>query len=353
MKSKPLFYKIYFTIIAVFVCVLIVGLIFLYTWLSAFESAQPETLVSNIVSEYLEKDNIIGLKKICELNVSPYENDETVNNAFKNLVKNKNFEISSSSKMKEGYDEVYNIKSDGDTVITFYLKKDKQASYGIKGYKLALAELPEKLYHSYTVNTPSDAIISVNGFELAKEDRKDLQLPDGISKVLGDSKYVSHQTFKLEHFLSEKPEFKAKNADGKECKIEIDKNIVTVSQYISDAETDDIKELAVSASKGYAAYMQNDQSIGNISKYFDTSTDFYTNLKGSMVMFAWDHNGYHFEDVKFSEIHKFNNTLYSCRVSLKQVLINGGTKYTDNFDKYIYINKTDKGLKIIDMQSVG
>ena len=277
MKNKPLFYKIYFTVIAAFACLLVIGLLFLYTWLKSFEAAQPQTLVTNIVSEYLEKDNITGLKKICELNVSPYEDDKTVNESFKKLVKSHNFEISSSSKRKDGYDEVYNIKSDGNTVITFYLKKNENSNYGIKGYKLALAELPDKLYHTYTVNTPSDAVVSVNGIELYKEDRKDLQLPDGINKFLGDSKYVSHQTFKLEHFLSKKPVFEAKNPDGKECEIEIKDNVVTVSQYIDKDEANDIKELAVSASKGYAAYMQNDQSIGNISKYFDTSTDFYTN----------------------------------------------------------------------------
>ena len=75
MKSKSLFFKIYFTVIAVFICCLVVGLVFLYTWLKSFESAQPQTLVSNIVKEYLEKDNIIGLKSICEINVSPYEDN--------------------------------------------------------------------------------------------------------------------------------------------------------------------------------------------------------------------------------------------------------------------------------------
>ena len=60
MKNKPLFYKIYFSVIAVFLVLLIAGLFVLYSVLSVFEAAQPTGLMVNIVTEYLQKGDLGG-----------------------------------------------------------------------------------------------------------------------------------------------------------------------------------------------------------------------------------------------------------------------------------------------------
>ena len=58
-----------------------------------------------------------------------------------------------------------------------------------------------------------------------------------------------------------------------------------------------------------------------------------------------------FEDIAFSEAHKYTDNLYSCRVKFTHILKLGQRTYKDYFDKYVYIEKVGNSLKVIDMQT--
>ena len=116
MKIKSLFYKIYFSVITVFLALLIVGLFVLNSVLSVFEAAQPSALMETIVTEYLEKGDLKGAVEAYNIPLSAYESKADVNAAFKEIVVDKKLSISSSGKKLEGYTEVYNIKADDESV---------------------------------------------------------------------------------------------------------------------------------------------------------------------------------------------------------------------------------------------
>ena len=340
MKNKPLFYKIYFSVIAVFLVLLIAGLFVLYSVLGVFEAAQPTGLMDKIVTEYLQKGDLSGAIEEFDIPLSAYENKNIVNDIFKKIVGDKELSIGSSGKKRDGYTEVYNIKAGDNNLLTFYLKKsEKSGKYGIKGYVVGVAELDSSICKKYEIHVPSDIKLVINGIEVKKEDRIDNALPKILTDKIGDKNVTTLQTVKLENLISDKMEIKAYRADGSE---------VAESEFLYPHGV--IKNHALNASQGYAKFMQEDASLGSIAHYFDTSTEFYNYVRKT-ELWVWTHTGYDFEDISFSEAHKYTDNLYSCRVKFTHILKLGQRTYKDYFDKYVYIEKVGNSLKVIDMQT--
>ena len=215
MKKKPLFYKIYFSVVAVFLCLLIIGLFVLNSFLKSYEAAQPVGFVNNLVTDYIEKREFEKLARDYNIGISKYEAQESFNSAFDKIIGDKTLSVSSSGKKLDGFDEVYNIKADDDVLLTLYLKKsDKSGKFGIKGYTIGKAEFDSHLSKSYTINAPSDVKLTVNGIEVADSDRKSLELPKILKEKLGDKTAVTHQSFTLSGFLGDEFQIKAFDKEG-------------------------------------------------------------------------------------------------------------------------------------------
>ncbi|MBO5089350.1 MAG: hypothetical protein J6C27_00350 [Clostridia bacterium] len=351
MKIKSVFYKIYFSVIAVFLVLLIIGLFVLNSVLKVYEAAQPTGLMDIIVSDYLSKGDLQGAAERYNIQLSNYEDKNGINSAFKSIVGDKKLSVSSSGKKAEGYTEVYNVKADDESILTVYLKKDeKGGKYGIKGYKIGMTEISDSICKDYVIYVPSDVKLLINGIEVKKEDRIDNELPKILTDKIGSDSVSTLQTVKVENVVSDKFEVKAYASDGKEVAVSEANGVYTVEQGIDAAELEALKTHALNASQGYAKFMQEDASLGSISHYFDTSTEFYNYVRKT-ELWVWTHTGYGFEDVTFGEAHKYNDQLYSCKVTFTHVLNLGNRVYKDYFDKYIYIEKTENGLKVIDMQT--
>ena len=351
MKKKPLFYKIYFSVVAVFLCLLIIGLFVLNSFLKSYEAAQPVGFVNNLVTDYIEKREFEKLARDYNIGLSKYEAQESFNSAFDKIIGDKTLSVSSSGKKLDGFDEVYNTKADDDVLLTLYLKKsDKSGKFGIKGYTIGKAEFDSHLSKSYTINAPSDVKLTVNGIEVEDSDRKSLELPKILKEKLGDKAAVTHQSFTLSGFLGDEFQIKAFDKEGKEIEVKNENGVYTALQSIPEDELNIIRDRALAATQGYAKFMQEDASLGSISQYFDTTTEFYDYVRKT-ELWVWDHTGYTFENIEFLEPHKYTDNLYSCRVKFTHILKLGQRTYEDYFDKYVYLEKGANGLKVIDMQS--
>lgn len=351
MKKLSLFYKIYFAVIAVFLVLLVAALFVLNSVLKSYEAAQPVGYINNIITEYLQKGDLYGAAEKYNIPLSVYENESDVNNAFKEILGDKKLTVASSGKKLEGYNEVYNVKVNDDAVVTFYLKKAKKAGkFGIKGYDVGFAEINKELCNNYEIRVPSDVKLKINGIEINKDDRKDLAVPAILTDKIGSNKVVTHQVFELKNFICDKFDIKAFAADGSEIDVKKNGNVYIVEQSIDKTVYDTNTNFALNACQDYAKFMQNDASRGSITHYFDTATEFYNYIKKTEI-WVWDHSGYRFEDVSITEAHQYTENLFACRVTFTQVLLRGTATYKDYFDKYVYIEKTKNGLKVIDMQT--
>lgn len=349
MKTKSKFYKIYFSVVAVFLVLIAALLLFLGIWLKNFEAQQPETMVNTIIENYLKSNDFYSIKDLTNLSVSPYESKENINKVVAEAVKNKKITYSSTASRIEGCDVAYTIKADNKKIINVYFKKTANSSSMFTTYEMMSAAFDTSLYKSVTITMPEKCEIKINGVPLGKEKIKTLSLPE-IPKNYNSENLKTDSLVTINNLLSEEPLVEA-TQNGVKLEVFKKDTQYRVADYIDDNLSDRLSSFATQASKTYSSYMQLDAKLTDVNKFFATDTDFYTNLKTSLVIFALEHESFDFEDVKVHSIHKFSENLYSCHVSLTQVLVRHGNNYRDYYNKNVFIYVDGDKMKVINLQS--
>ncbi len=351
MKIKSKFYKIYFSVLAAFAVLLVALLIFLGGWLGNYEKAQPETIVNGIIENYINKNNVYGIQDIAPLDISGYETADTVNSVISNAINGKTLVASSSASRIENCDVAYTVKADDQKILNVYFKKTESSSDMLAKYEVIKVALDDAFYKSATITLPENAAVKVNGIELKAQDLKTAELLNIPEKYKPQNVSGSRYAV-LSNLLSDDISVTA-TADGTELNVTKNGTQYSVAENISEELSSKISNFAAEASKTYSAYMQEDSSLTAIRKYFATDTDFYENLRTSLVIFALDHEGFRFDDVKTHSVHKFSDNLYSCHVTLTQVLIRNGKEYKDYYNKNVFIYVNGDKMSVIDLQSTG
>lgn len=350
MAKKSSFYKIYFSLIAVFLVALTVGLILLNDVLKEYEAARPETVANGIFTEYIEKGNIYGLANICELNVSKFETADSVNGYFAEKTKDKKLDFKKSGSSVQSDEETYSVKADDETVMTVVFDKTgKKGKYGFKKYSIKKAAFRKANLKSVTVNAPAGAKVSVNGKPCDVECDSEA-LPDFLKALNGSDKFRLLNTYTISGLLSSDVELTATDESGKLSVIKNGSSYSVVANADAARETE-VMQFALDAAHAYAAYMQEDGGLAEVAKYCDTSTDFYKSVRKTPTQFVMDHSGFRFDNDTTSDYYEYDQNTYRCRVRFTQVLLSGSKTYTDQFDKYVYLVKTDSGLKVINIQA--
>ncbi len=351
MKIKSNFYKIYFTVIAAFAVLLAVLLILLGGWLGNYEKAQPETIVNGIIENYLNQNNVYGVSEIAPLNVSDYETKESVNSVISAATNGKTLSASSSATRIEGCDVAYTVKADDQKLLNVYFKKTEGSLDMLAKYEVISIAFDDAFYKSATVTLPENCEVTINGTPLKAEDIKKAELPNLPEKYKTETA-AGNSYATISNLLSENITVAAVS-EGTTLEVTQNGTQYMVAQNIDAALSAKISDFATEASKTYSAYMQEDSSLTAIRKYFATDTDFYENLRTSLVIFALDHEGFRFDDVKAHSVQKYSDNLYSCRIELTQVLIKNGKEYKDYYDKNVFIYVNGDKLSVIDLQSTG
>lgn len=348
MARKSMFFKIYIAVLGVFLVLLAAGLCLLYTWLDAYEQARPETVIQTIYSTYIQKGDLYGLRKQGVLKISPYETEATLNSAFGAMIEGKKLELLAVSPKLNDQGRAYTVTADGAPLLTVRLRQQKKGRLGVKSYAAEQVALAAGFYRTVTVTAPSNAQLSINGIALQKEKPVKEAVPEVLRQKAGDAALAVPQRYQLENFLSAAPKI---TAEGEiPFAVTGENGVYAVQQTIDADAAKRMQDFAQAAAQTYAAHMQNDASLRNVAAYVDTQTDFYKNIQSSMVMFAWEHNGYAFEGSRCGAVYAYGGGLYRCRVSFTQVLYLGSKTYRDPFDQYVYFYETGDGYKVIDMQ---
>lgn len=345
MKTHSLFYKIYFSAVALFAVGLTVFLFVFGGWLKAYEAAQPEQIMSAFMNNDVKGGKISAVKDKYHISVSKYETNDSIDKAFAAATTDKELTFATSAIKPEGCDLAYSVKSGDSKLMSVYLKRDSKKRYSISGI-----DFDKKLYKFYKISATSDAEISVNGVIVKDGDRKNEELPDIDSALTKSGSIINKQIISLDNMLNDEPQITAKSG-SKALPVEKNGTVYNVVQEFAEKEA--VGKLAGKAASVYAEYMQNDSSMGQIRKYMDTDTKFYKNLRTSLVIFALDHEKHVIKDLKTTDFHKYSDNLFSCRVTLINELTRRGEKYQDKFDKYVYLRRDGDTYKVLDMQNTG
>ena len=349
MRKKSSFYYFYLGLVAFLSISIISGLIVLRLFLKAYESGQPKSVVQNIFNEYIKTGEIYNYRQDYNFKLSKYETEGNLKKLLDGISLDGDVEINYSSQVPKGSDICFLIKSNGENVISIALSKNKEkGKFGIRGYKTDEIKFLGDVYRSVKLTFPSNASVSVNGKKLSEDDINVLPLPE-IKDVDFGKDVISSCYCELSNLINGDPEITAESDSFDIVKTE---EGYSVNQKFEQKFETEILDFALKGAQIYAAHMQDDKSLSELSKYVDSTSDFYKNVRNTIVSFSWDHDGYDFENVKCSSLQKHSDEIYSCRVSFTHVLKLGARRYRDQFNKQIYLRVNGNLMKIVDMQSI-
>lgn len=350
-KRFPLFYCIYFLCIALFLTALYVSLGVVREYLADYESAQPQYEAQRVFDKYYSAGSYTGLLEICDANYSEFEKADAVISYLNDYTKDKEITYNSISSGLDS-DIKYIVKADGVKFSSFTLTtSDITTPKGVPLYTLKEAELYTTGNESVRITAPKGYTVLLNGVPVSDVYRTgNMQphmscehMPEGTEGIV----YVEYQVNSL-YFPEESVQVLSPNGTIAPLNTTEDGSYKADIVYSTSLKSE-YEEYVVAAAKALAAYMQNDGRFAAIASYLDPSSNLYTNVKSSETYFVIDHSSYTFEDVVTSEYYAYDDTTFSCRVSLTHVLKRYGSKdYRDYLDMTFYLRKIGDTYLIYD-----
>jgi len=382
-RKNATFWIGYAVFVMILVTVLIVGTGILTSWLDAFEQSQPIHSAQAIFNEYFVTENWDEILKIARYEKGPLEGDSDAANALAALKKDKVMSIYAAG-VKDGVAK-YNVvlvdakdlsasTGTGEDVkdataemgvkgipstkiATITLKKatEGEAEWGLYGYDFSDLEIFLKGEEKCEVKIPAHFTLHAGEYTV-QEDQIAETTPHSWNKHLPDDVAgIEYATYRFEGLLAE-PKFTVKDENGNEVPlVKNEKSGVLEADLVFASEVD--KALSDRLLKGleeYAAYMQDDGSIGRVSRYFDTRSDFYKSTANNPSYFVWDHQGYEFRNEVVENFYYFNDSTLCCHISFDQVLkMTGRENYVDELSMIVFARKVNGTWRIFDCVNVG
>ncbi len=349
MTKKPLFYKIYFSVIAVFLIALTVALFALGSWLKSYEKAQPVNIIDGIVESGLKEADADYLINSCKLKVSPYEKESVLRDFLKQSTENKALTSALCRTLPEGCDTGFVVKSDDTPFLNIYLKKDASSSSLLPTYNIMWSEFAGDTYKRVTVTAPHDAELFLNGKEVESSLREDLAVSDFVKDYLKNENAVKQQTAVIDNLLSDDVTVEAK-LSGKEATVTQSGNSYYVHSVIDGEVKKNVQTVALEGTMAFAKYLQTDASLAEVGAYFDKSSTFYKSITSTYVDHILEHT-YTFTDIRNEDVFKYSDNIYSCYVEFTHVLKRNGMLNETEFKKYVFVKKSGNSYLIIDIKS--
>ena len=125
----------------------------------------------------------------------------------------------------------------------------------------------------------------------------------------------------------------------------------TCGLVYSDAMAEEYSDFVINAMEKYAAYVQASKNVGlsDVKGYFDTDSNAYADVvaAGGSRWMVRQWSGIDFENVSVGEFYVHTPEVFSCHISLTQLLHNEGREdFVDIIDMYVFLHRTEKGYKI-------
>ncbi|MBP3580729.1 MAG: hypothetical protein J6K12_05730 [Clostridia bacterium] len=326
MKTKklPLFYIIYFSLLAVFFIALICFSIYLSNFIKQYNQGIPETVSQRFFESTflnLDPDKIIEMsgEKPCEF--------ETTDDLKAFITENFSNDLTYTSISSDIENtKTYIVKSGEYKIATFTLICDKNNDYSPSTLSLHLPKHTNK-----TVRILSSSSLTINGVPVTDEyivnrepHKNAMFLPEEVS-------CPEWLTYEISG-LTKEPQLVISDRNGNKPQL-LEEDGILCEQVIYDEPEKEIVDRLLTAAKKYAACMQNDESKYSVLPYFEKGTDIYESIRTVENTFVWDHAGYSIEDENISEFMRYDENTVSVRISFTHTLkMHGREDYHDITD---------------------
>lgn len=349
IKKLPLFWKIYWIVIAVVMTGFIVLWVWMWSSLTTYENTRPEHAIKNFIKQ-IESEKTDSLLEYTKTSDTPYESEDEKNEAVKAYLKEyfSNAEWTYTKKSGDYTDArpAYQLKKDGEkTGIVVFFEKDPEKKN--KQWKIESIDGLECMGTDYEITVPKDSVVTIDGTTLGSEYITKTEEAQGLTNV---SKYINapqattytiNSVYKDHDIKAKGPLYGSEltlisNEDGKmDFGFEVNNGIVT------DNESR-IKDIT----KAYGNYIVNYGKFSDLSPYVLSGTYAYSYLSKistTNIWFSINQEPEYF-DMKVFNYQSYTKDCFSCEVSFNEKVTydNDNTIEYPTHIQYIFVKRSDK-----------
>lgn len=359
--GSVIFYTLYFMFILIFFLATYLGLGWLKNWLTDFEYAQPTVKAQQVFDEVFTNPNWGDLYDAAGAEDSPYEGKEEYVNYMNEKVGDSDLTYTEISAGMDKSKKKFLVFLGEEKVASFTLidknysgslslqnmqsLEDLEKATNIPNWTLGAVEVFFQREGSYRIVKMDGMTATVNGvaldesFTIQKATTKaENYLPEGATGFVTETQEVSG--------LMELPDVLVTDKDGNNIPVSYDELTRTfTAQTESNTMSDEEAALALEAAKVSSKWMiEAVTDRGTVAKYFDPTSQAYTNIVKNTELWMQDYGNYRFEGDEVTDYARYSDDLFSVRVKTTLwVTRTNGTEKDYNFDQSMFFRKTDSG----------
>lgn len=344
-KDKSLFWKIYKISLTVAAILVVLGLIYLTMILKDYEAAQPKYVAEETFKEYFENFDAETYVKACNMD-NGYESVDDVVASLEEITDGKDIKY---YRVSTGMDKSfkYIVKADDVKFASFKLVEDTESTGKFTMYKASDFELYVNGSNGVTVIVPDGYKVFLNDNEVPADKISESGIKSDDEQYLPkDIKGILYSKYVVSGLLSE-PDIKVTDSNGKVSYVEKqDDGTYKASPVYSEELKKQYHDWIMQGMKRYSEYMQhssnNPVTFGEISVYYDPSSDLYEDIKTEENMFVYDYDSVEYLNEETCEYIQYDENTFSCRVKYVQVLHKyGENDYKDTIDTTLFLRNVD------------
>lgn len=377
MKLKKIS-PFYICLIAFAIIVIILtqfGKAYLNGLLKDYEESQYKYVAEDFFKTNFSDGDTKTVTKLISENVSEYETEERISAYVQEITNNNKYTYQHSISGLSDF-EKYTVMCGNLKIAEFNLvKSGEKTENNFDIYKVADFSVNSKLLNTYTIKIPAEYTLTVNGTSADEKyitSTEDIEITKSAITT-GESVLIEYNVYTFEN-LCYQPLYEVMTPSGEICELylEADNQGVVRAEYVFEESStvlinepektfdDDVAkakgaefaekytDYIIDATEAYACYMQKDASFSRVSKYLDPSSDLYYKLSTSPNWMVITHHSYAFEDAEVSEFYAYSDEIFSCRITITQVLkYSGLADYKDYIDITWFLKDAGNGKYLI------
>lgn len=349
-KGTIIFYSIYaFVMVALFIGIFI-AMGALTDWLENYEASQPDTKAEQTFRQHFADPDWGSIYTLAKLQDTDYESAEAFVTYMENKVGDSELTyIKTSAGLTGG--RKYIVKNGDEKLLTFTLQNAVEDENAIPDWQLDSVDVLLERKEAVYVEAAPEHTVCVNGVPL--EEQHVVKTTSTVAEdYLPEGIHGTRTTLYYLDGLLTAPTVTVTDASGQEAELVYDATNHTYS-LADHTQTqqlpDGVSERMVSAVQAYCRYMIN--AGGNMSSYFDTSSQIYKTILKNEMWFK-GYSSYEFTPETVSAPCVYSDDLVSARVSftLKVTRSSNGTVKDFDIDTTVFMEKKSGGTwKIVNM----
>ena len=349
-----IFYTLYFLFIFVFFLGTFIGLTWLKGWLNDFELSQPTVRAQQVFTQLFSNPDWGALYDASGSQDSPYEGKAEFVSYMEQKIDPSQLTFLKTSAGLSG-DMKYEVRMGNEKVATFTLV-DKNNVGDQTGLESLGGELPDwqlgavdvffEREGTYYIEKLDGHVTYINDVLLDDENaiiqiattKAEDYLPIGTTGASMCTQQVTG--------LMAVPTVTIFDKDGNPMEVTYDESTRTFTERL-ESNTISMEETAIALEAAKTSCLWMIEAVkdrGTVAKYFDNTSDAYTNIVSNRELWMQDYSNYEFLNDSVTNYARYSDSLFSARVAitLRVTRTDGSTRDFD-FNQSMFFRKSDTG----------